>query len=121
MAHLLKIDSGIIGLHRNLMICDRIYIELIGENRKDVIDGMFTKEQRGFMNLMNSFPSIIRTEYAYALLYEKNRDKAEKYEKLFEKCAKIYPYPSDIQSERKLMEIAKLKNEAMQYNNGWQA
>ena len=29
IVHLLGIESGIIGLHRNLMICDRLYCELI--------------------------------------------------------------------------------------------
>lgn len=41
-----------------------------------------------------------------ALLGEKNKEQAEKYKNLFEKRAKSYPYPSEIQTERELMEIA---------------
>ncbi|MBO7254166.1 MAG: M50 family metallopeptidase [Clostridia bacterium] len=37
MEHLLEIDSGIIGLHINLLVCDRIFVELIRENRRDFI------------------------------------------------------------------------------------
>ena len=106
MAHLLEIDSGMVGLHRNLMICDRIYCELIGENRKELLDGLLTKEQKKFMKAMKSFPSVIRTEYAYARLFEKDTAKADAMKLKFEKCAKTYPYPNDIQSERELMEIA---------------
>jgi len=58
------------------------------------------------MKKMKTFPSIQRTEYAYALLAEKDLAKAEKIKKQFEASAKNYPYPQDIQSERELMEIA---------------
>lgn len=106
MAHLLEIDSGIVGLHRNLMICDRIYIELITEKREDLLDSLLTKEQKKFMKTMKNFPSVIRTEYTCALLGAQDMEKAEKFKALFEKCAKTYPYPNDVQSERELMEIA---------------
>ena len=49
MAHLIEIDSGIVGLHRGLMVCDRIYCELIGENRSEVLIGMMGKDQKKFM------------------------------------------------------------------------
>ena len=49
IAHLLEIDSGIIGLHRNLMICDRMYCELIHDNRKEILEEMLTREQIKFM------------------------------------------------------------------------
>jgi len=106
MAHLLALDSGMVGLHRNLMICDRMYCELIQDNRKEVLEGMLTKEQLKFMQAMKKFPSVIRTEYAYALLALENTVKANAARTLFETVAKTYPYPSDVQSERELMNIA---------------
>ena len=109
MKHILEIDSGIIGVHRNLLICDRIYVELIFENREDVIKNMLTKEQKKFMKAMKSFPSVIRTEYALALFFEKNKAKAERIKKKFEKVAKTYPYAHEIDSERDLMKIAEGK------------
>ena len=109
MKHILEIDSGIIGVHRNLLICDRIYVELIFENREDVIKNMLTKEQKKFMKAMKSFPSVIRTEYALALFFEKNKAKAERIKKEFEKVAKTYPYAHEIDSERDLMKIAEGK------------
>ncbi len=112
MAHILKIESGMIGLHRNLVICDRIYYELIHENRPEVIASFYTKEQQKFMKAMRTFPSVIRTEYAYALLVEKDQGKAAKSMEAFEKVAKTYPYPNDINSERELIQIADEKASA---------
>ena len=54
---------------------------------------------------MRTFPSVIRTEYAYALLVEKDRGKAAKAMEAFEKVARTYPYPNDINSERELIEL----------------
>lgn len=106
MAHLLEIDSGIVGLHRSLLICDRMYCELIRDNRKEILEELLSKEQIKFMKAMGKFPSVVRTEYAYALLALKDTAKVNAARALFEKVAKTYPYPSDIRSERELMEIA---------------
>lgn len=106
MAHLLAIDSGIVGLHRDLLMCDRIYIELIGENRSEVIEDMMTKEQRNFMRAMRRFPSVLRTQYALALLWENNAEKAEMIKCEFEKVAKSAPSPHEVDSERDLIGLA---------------
>lgn len=109
MSHMLSINSGMTGLHKGLMICDKLFIELINENRKDVLNSMLTIEQKKFVKSMKSFPSVLRTEYAYALLCEKDVKKAEIIKANFDKIAKTYPYEPDITSEIELMEIAKSK------------
>ena len=86
MAHLLEIDSGMVGLHKNLLICDRIYVELIGESRREVVENMLTKEQKNFMKAMKRYPTVLRTEYALALLYEEDSAKAETIQKEFDKA-----------------------------------
>ena len=106
MTRLLCMDSGMVGLYRDLLICDQIFCELIAQKRDQRIRTKMSKDQKKFMKSMKTFPSVIRTEYAYALLWEKDLEKAEKIKERFEKCAKTYPYPSDIQSERELIEIA---------------
>ena len=107
MAHLLEIESGIVGLHHDLLMCDRIYVELIGEKRPEVIQNMLPKKQQKFMKAMKRFPSVLRTEYTLALLFENDAEKANKIRSEFEKVARTYPYSQDIESERDLMEIAK--------------
>lgn len=106
MAHMLEMDSGMVGLHRNLLICDRIYGELIGENRREVLDAMVTKEQKKFMKQMKDYPGVLRTAYALALLGERDAAKAEAIRERFAARARTYPYPSEIQSEQELMQIA---------------
>lgn len=107
MLKLLAMDSAIIDLHRHLSICDIIYCELIDGNIQ--IDDMLDKKQKDFMKQMKKFPTVIRTEYAYALIAVKNSEKAEKIKAEFEKIAITYPYQSDIESERELIKIAKGK------------
>ncbi|MEY8427804.1 hypothetical protein AALA00_08845 [Lachnospiraceae bacterium 46-15] len=103
---LLSMDTGIVGIHRNLMKGDQIFCELLGEERKEHIDRLRDKEQRKVAKAMKKFPSVLRTEYAYALLAEKDEDKARKIRDEFEKMAEKYPYPCDVESERELMEAA---------------
>ena len=106
MERLLSMDTGIVGLHRSLMKGDRIFCELLGEGRKERIDKLREKEQRKVAKAMKKFPAVLRTEYAYALLEEKDGEKAGKIREEFEKMAEKYPYPCDIEAERELMETA---------------
>jgi len=109
MEHLLEMESGIVGLHHDLLICDRICVELIGENRSEVIESMLTKEQKRFMIAMKRYPTVLRTQYVLALLFERDAAKAETIKNDFEKIVKSYPYPHEIDSERELMRIAERK------------
>ena len=104
--HMLKIETGMVALHRNLLICDQIYLELIGQNRSDRLEELYTKELKKFMRAMKTFPSVIRMEYAYCLLADHDSEGAAKSMAAFEKVAATYPYLNDINTERELMEIA---------------
>lgn len=105
MRHLLEMESGIAGIYRNLLICDRMYCELLDGN-KETAAKLFTKEQQKFMKSMKKFPSVLRTEYTYALLCKSDSSKAEEIKVKFEKCARTYPYPCEINAERELMCLA---------------
>ena len=109
MAHLLSIESGMVGIHRSLLVCERIYVELITQNRREVIDEKLTKNLQSFMKAMKDNPSILRTQYAIALLHEGEKEKAETIKAQFEKRAKTYPYPHEIAPERDLMAIVDAK------------
>ena len=106
MEHLLAIESGIVGLYRNMMICDRIFVELITENRPETVRAMMTGEQKKIMKAMGKYPSVLRTEYAMALLADGDPGKAEKIMRTFEQISTAYPYSGEIQGERELMKIA---------------
>lgn len=101
---LLEHDAALIGNHFHMLICDKIFFELISENRKEIVDQYMDKKQKRFMKAMRSYPAVIRLNYAYAMLYQKDAVAAKRYKDYFEKIARKYPYPEEIEAERKLME-----------------
>ena len=107
MERLLSHPNGIPGVLRKMLVCDRIYVELIRENRPEALEALRTKDQLKFMKSMKKYPSVLRTEYAYALLAEKDPEKAQKVVEMFEKTARTYPNPNEIEIERELMETAR--------------
>lgn len=93
------------GVYRSLLTCDRIFFALL---RGEAPDAMLSKELQQFMKSMKNFPSVLRTEYALAL-HAGDAGKAAKLREGFEKMARNYPNPSDIESERELMALADQK------------
>lgn len=106
MVHILETESGLSDLHRKSLLCERIYVELITENRWNTVQAMLTNEQKKFMKLMKNSSTVMRIQYAYALLAERDRLSAERIKARFEKICKKAPYSSDVQAERELMELA---------------
>ena len=102
---LLALDSGLEGLYRSLLTCDRIFFAVLkGKDYNAFLD----KAQLKYMKSMKSYPPVIRTKYAMALR-EKDEAEVKKLLENFDKVAKNYPTPADIESERELMMIAKDK------------
>ena len=64
------------------------------------------KEFRKTAKIMKTSPSIMRTEYALALLAEGDGRKAGKILEMFEKRSRAYPYPCEVQGEKELIRIA---------------
>lgn len=113
MARLLTGRANLVGLYRALLLCDEMYLELIGENRRGALDAMLTKPQRRFMRQMKNFPSVLRTEYAIALLRDGDAVRAAALRARFEKLAATYPYQGDIAQERSLLALADGKAQEM--------
>ena len=101
MARLLAMDSGIVDLHRRLLLCDRMTCALLRGDRPGA-EAMLSRGQKKFMQSMKNFPAVLRTQYALALAAGDGGAAADA-QKRFETCAKRYPYPSDIAGERELM------------------
>lgn len=101
---LLERESGIIDLHKSLLICDLITI-LIANGREEEASAYLTKEQKKFMRMMRTFISVIRTEYLIAKYVEKNVAAAETQQKLFDKITRKSPTPAEIEAERVLMAL----------------
>ena len=56
---------------------------------------------------MHKFPSVLRTEYAIELLTSKDTKRADIILNTFDKISVRYPFYSDIESERELINLAK--------------
>lgn len=98
--------SKLPGMYRKLLVVDRIYLHLL-EGETETAAALMDKEQKQFMKTMKGQPPIHRTEFAYALLADKDAAKAEKHRKAFDKVARNYPHPQEVEGERELMALAK--------------
>ena len=93
---------NIIGLHRSLLTLDLIYCRLVNDSDAD-ISSLLTPELKKIVHAMRTFPAVIRTEYAIALLAENDENKAAKILEEFDKKTKNYPYQQDAAFERGLI------------------
>ena len=102
-ARLLARPGAMAGLHRQLLACDRIYLELLDQNRDSVLKSLDSPDMARFMKAMKAFPSVLRTRYAQALLKDGDPEKAQVIKAQFDREARRYPYPADIMAEQGLM------------------
>lgn len=100
-------NSGIVPLHRYILTSELIYCELVGENRREVLDGYRSGEFLRFEKAMKGNPSVIRMQYTYELLANKDVSEAEKKLARFKKVSAIFPNKCEIQGERELLEYAR--------------
>lgn len=108
---ILENESNIMGVHKHLIIANKIYCELL-ENNIEKATILLTESQKKFMKTMKDFPSIIRTEYAIEKIINKDDEKSSKILKNFERQKNIYPYKADIESEEELINIIKDKEKS---------
>jgi len=97
------------GIYRHLLICDRLTIELLGDGDPAVIETLCDKEQRRVMKQMAGMITVLRTEYALALLYDRDEAKAGRLLAAFDRAAAQYPYSGDAESERSLTDLVRDK------------
>lgn len=74
---LLGRETGMLGLHRSLLKVDLAYCELMGENRAAEIGSVLDADARKLMKAMKTFPAVMRTRYAQALLADGDESEAE--------------------------------------------
>lgn len=98
-------DTAILPMHRNMLLCDRLTCALLtGEDAAPWLQRWNEKAMLLFRQQMRGFLSVLRTEYAAALLAERDREKAKQIKKQFEWRTGNYPYAAEITGERALLE-----------------
>lgn len=104
MAHLTAIDSALAEMQKGLLDLERLYIEVLGENRPQQRADLVTKRTTRVRKVFARSLSVQRFEYAWALLVQRDGKKAAAALKRFEKLARRYPYPGDLASEREQLQ-----------------
>ncbi|MGI5055354.1 M50 family metallopeptidase [Treponema socranskii] len=96
-------NHALSGIAKGLLTCMRIYYESIGDRDDGTLKKLITQTQIDFMKRMKNMPSSIQTEYAYALLVEKDVREASRIKARLEKISKKYPFPAEIDTAKKLI------------------
>ncbi len=137
MEKLQDMKTGIPWFQQMLFLEDRLYCELVGENDILKVVRMWSFSLEAFEKKLKRYPVVIRTRYAFHTLYklyeieevecplnlpnatfepsvytvENGLLRAKKSREQFEKYARSYPYPGEIERERMLLEYAKMQKE----------
>ena len=109
-------ENKMVGVQKVLLQIDQIFCEILGEKREEVIGRVREKELKSFMKAMKNFPSVIRTQYAYALLVKEDVKESAAIKRQFEKVMKKHPYQSEIESEWELIRLCEAKKNDEQEN-----
>lgn len=103
-SRLLARREGIVDLHRMAMGCEGATCELILHRAATpMADSLATKENQQIMQAMKTNPSVLRTQYAIALLKDRDEAAAEKCLQAFEAAVPAYPNQQEIENERQLI------------------
>ena len=81
-------------------------MELVSNASLDHLSSWQARETRQLMKKMKRHLSVLRTQFAYALLYENDQAKAAKTIRISIKVARMHPHLGEVVSERELMDLA---------------
>lgn len=98
-------DPSVAGIYRKLLLFEIAFCELMRGKTDGYVSRMGEKENEAFAKAMKNFPSILRTQYAKAMLADHDTQSAEKMLTAFEKMAKNYPHPSELEGEWELIHL----------------
>lgn len=108
--YLLK-APGLLGLHKNELLCELLFLKILRGAEPSEIDSLYTRELDKYIKATANYVSRRRLAYAYQLLYKRNLTTAQKCLEVFEKTVKTYPYSSEIENEKEVIEIIKARAE----------
>lgn len=109
---LLHGDNALVDLYRTILTSERIYCGLMTGTDPEQLQKMRTPAWKKRAAALPNQPSIIRTNYACALLLDRDQAAADKALVRFERLVRSYPYPAEIDTERRYMALARQLAEA---------
>ncbi len=99
----------IIGIYKNEIICERIFLELVLDGEKNLVRRLYDKNLRKYIKACKGMISKKRILMAYELLYEGDNEKAIKYFEEGKVLAATYPIKGEVHMEMMLMEFLLMK------------
>ena len=98
-------------IHKFIVVAELVTGILVTGRDKKEVDKLLTQENKKLMKVHQAQPSTHRVWYVYELLYNNDKETADKHRKDFDKLAKNYPYKTDLENDKELMEFALKKYE----------
>lgn len=109
--YLLENAMSLADVHEQVIKAELIFCDIILDEKREVIKQKYEQGKKKFEPL-KTLPSMQRFLFAYYLIVEKDAKKAEECLKLFDKIAKKYPYPAEMDVERELINLIKEKEKS---------
>lgn len=107
----LMADASTPEIYRKMMTFDLAWIELVKGQPGDMAERIGDADMKQFAKAMKNHPSILRTQYAQALLQDGDEKKAQAIRAAFDKTAAQYPHSCEIAGERELLALTDEKGE----------
>lgn len=107
----------LVDAHKLIAVAELVTSTLITGRAKSEVDRALTKENKKLIKTFEALPSAHRVWYVYELLYNGDKEKADKHKENFDKKAAKYPYKSDLQNDIELMECALKVYEGNKYSD----
>lgn len=108
---LLNYNPKIVKLYENEIKCDLLFSEIMTTCNMEIINKLYDKNLQKYIKATDCYVARKRLMYAYALLVEKEEEKADKLLKEFQKVQNTYPLKGEIESEIELVNyISTLKD-----------
>lgn len=98
-------DPATPDIYRKVMTFDLAWLEMVSSQPGNMAERIQAADMKQFARAMKNNPSILRTQYAQALLLDKDEKKAQSIRRAFEKAAQRYPHPCEIAGERELLAL----------------
>lgn len=99
----------IIPLYKNEINCERIFLELVGDCNKELIDELYDKTLKKYIKAAKFMLSKKRLLMVYEAFYNKDKDMALKYYDEVKKMIENYPIKGDAETELMLVELVKAR------------
>ncbi len=88
---------------------ERLFMELVGENRPEYVEGLYTGKLVTFLDKMQGFPSKKRVLMAYYALHKRDYGQAKQYEDELKESIQTYAVQGDAKSEWAIAQWVKEK------------